>query len=191
MSARAAAVSAAGRKCSGRAVAQRRRGGGQGKPGPRREGAAGSQGAAVGRDPHPSRRAVPLLTRWEAAGSARAVPAAGLRDQEAPPHRGREGRVGWGLPTPTSVLPRLHLLILRQRKLVRNLGRGGTGGRAGWLTAAQKPAGSAGARFSATAAAAAAAAAMAKTAGVRPRQGKRSSALTAAGLLAEPLAQPL
>lgn len=49
---------------------------------------------AVGRDPHTSRGGgtVPLLTRRETAGSAGAVPAAGLRGQEAPPHSGREGR---------------------------------------------------------------------------------------------------
>lgn len=56
--------------------------------------------AALGRDPHPSPGTVPLLTRREAAGSARAVSAAGLRGQEAPPHRGREGRWAEGRPIP-------------------------------------------------------------------------------------------
>lgn len=100
MSAGVAAVSAAGRKHAGR----RSRGGvgeAAGAAGPRSEGGgggvAGSRGAAVGRDPHPGRGTVPLLTRWEAAGSARTVSAAGLRGQEAPPHRGWVGR---GRPTP-------------------------------------------------------------------------------------------
>lgn len=83
------------------------------------------------RPPPPARGAVPLLTRREAAGSARAVSAAGLRGQEAPPHRGREGRWAGGARFPTSVLRRLRLALLPRRKLARSLGRGGrAGGRA-------------------------------------------------------------
>ena len=55
--------------------------------------------------PRPSPGTVPLLTRWEAADSARAVPAAGLRGQKAPPHRGREGRWTGDSRFPTLVLP--------------------------------------------------------------------------------------
>lgn len=60
----------------------------------RRRGPEAPRAAAT---PTLARGTVPLLTRWEAAGSARAVSAAGLRGQEAPPHRGRVGR---GRPTP-------------------------------------------------------------------------------------------
>lgn len=147
-------------------------GGGRGSQA--REG--GREAAGPGRcarpRPHAGPGAVPLLTRWEAAGSARAVAAAGLRGQEAPPHRGREGQRTGGAGLPTSVRPPPPSPpASSRRKLARSLGRGGTGGRAGWLTAAQRRAESAGA--GSAAAPAAAAAAMAEPAGLRPGPGKR------------------
>lgn len=92
MSAGGAGVSAAGRKPGGR----ERGGVGEaagGKPGLRREGSGTGVPRRLGRPQPPRQRGtVPLLTRRETAGSAGAVPASGLRGQEAPPHSGREGR---------------------------------------------------------------------------------------------------
>lgn len=75
---------------------------GEDRPGS--EGSEGSGGgvrsAKIGRGPDPAPGTVPLLTRWEAADSGRAVPATGLRDQKASPHRGRGGRVDRGRTIP-------------------------------------------------------------------------------------------
>lgn len=154
----------------GRAAASGRR---PGQPG---LGARAAAAAAGWRGPEAPRSAA---TPTPAGGPSRYSPAGKLRAPPGlcrPPASGARKRPhiagGWagGARLPTSVLPCLRPLLLRRRKLVRSLGRGGTGGRAGWLTAAQRRAGSTGARF---AAATAAAAAMAEPAGLRPGPGKR------------------
>lgn len=165
-------VSPRGREETGRACARRRRGGGPGEARPekgeeRRRGPEAPWSAAI---PTPAGG----LSRYLPVGRLRAPP--GLSRPPASGARKRPhiagGRAG-GARLPSSVLPRLRLLLLRRRKLVWSLGprrQELEGEQAVWLTAAQRRAGSAGARFDA---APPAAAAMAQPAGLRPGPGKQ------------------
>lgn len=155
----------------GRACARRRRGGGPGEARPKK----GGERRRGPEEPWSAATLTPAggLSRYLPAGRLRAPP--GLSRPPASGARKRPhiagGRAG-GARLPSSVLPRLRLLLLRRRKLVWSLGprrQEREGGQAVWLTAAQRRAGSAGARF---AAAPAAATAMAEPTGLRPGPGK-------------------